>query len=102
MILTQNFFYSAMYSAWCGGLILGTLVAFFVTKHDYKLAAKRFAQNVKSSKTSVLDQNKALAAAMRRARLSGLRDARTVLKQSANLNEADRKLIEIERRAETS
>jgi hypothetical protein len=100
MLLTQNFFYSAMYSAWCGGLILGTLVAFFVTKHDYKLAAKRIARNLKSSKTSLLDANATLAASMKRARLAGLRDARAVLRESANLNDASRRLVEIERRAE--
>jgi hypothetical protein len=101
MELTQNFFYSAMYTAWCGGLILGTLVAFLVTKHDYRLAEQRYANNIKSSKSFLLNQNNNMAGAMKRARLAGLRDARAILKQSLNLNDADRRIVEVERRAST-
>jgi hypothetical protein len=39
---------------------------------------------------------------MKRARLAGLREARSVLKQSLNLNDADRRIVEVERRAEKS
>jgi hypothetical protein len=102
MDITQNYFYSAMYSAWCFGLLLGTLVAFLVTKHDYKLVEKRRYQAAKAAKTLPGDQNKILAGAVRRARLAALRDARAVLKQSQNLNDAERKLVEVERRTEAS
>jgi hypothetical protein len=99
MDMTENFFYSAMYSAWCGGLLLGTLVAFLVTKHDIKLTEKRQAKSAKSTKP-LPEQNKILAAAQKRARLAALRDARAVLRQSLNLNDADKRLVEVERRAE--
>jgi len=95
MDMNENFFYSAMYSAWCVGLLIGTLVASLVSRQDYMQAEKRSAR-----KAFIREQGKTLESAVKRARLGGLRDARAVLRQSVNLNDADRKLGEVERRAE--
>jgi len=89
-----------MYSAWCIGLLIGTVIASLVSRQDYMLAERRSARNAKSSKIFPRDQEKTLEGAIKRGRLGGLRDARAVLRQSVNLNDAERRLGDVERRTE--
>jgi len=98
MYLTETFFYSAVYIVWFGGLILGVIVAFLVTTHEYSSEAKRNYD----SKSSLIERNTKLIGDIKMSRLAGLRDARAVLKKSQNLNDADKKLADIERRVQTS
>lgn len=90
-----------MYSAWCIGLLIGTVIASLVSRQDYMLAERRSARNAKSSKIFPQDREKTLEGAIKRGRLGGLRDARAVLRQSVNLNDAERRLGDVERRTET-
>jgi hypothetical protein len=98
MYLTEIFFYSAVYGAWCVGLLLGTILAFFVTKQNFSAAEKEY----QNAKTSLMEQNSHLVGDIKLSRLAGLRDARAILRKSQNLNDADKKLADIERRVEAN
>jgi len=98
MYLTEIFFYGTVYGAWCVGLLLGTILAFIVTKQDYSVVEKEY----KSTKMSLIQRNSNMAGDIKLSRLAGLRDARAVLRKSQNLNDADKKLADIERRVQSN